>query len=242
MGVHVLYRGNFGNLMFQYVCARLFAERNGLRLETPFPEQDLVRMLPHADRRRVEEPTVFVTDAHEDPLGMPVWSPARHVFDGYFQKSAWYHDRRAQIERFARPAEPERRSARDIVVNLRVGEDYKALKWVISPSWYLGILAQEKFDTLHVVADARDEEYLQSFARYRPVVVSSGPKGDWEYIRSFDRIVCSNSSFSWWAAFFSRASRVYTFKRWVRHPGGFARIGPFPNGLEVDGPFMGEGP
>lgn len=238
MSVHVLYKGRFGNNLFQYVCARLFARKNGLQLATPFPCQDLIRMAPPDPGDWVERSdfNVRLDDTH-DILGKQ-WPRDRYILDGYFQNSEWCHAARTEIEGFAFPEPAVKMNRKDIVISLRLGEDYKHFGWVIHPSWYLEILSAETFDRLHIVVDEPDPEYLAHFSRFDPVVVSSGPADDWSRLRSFDRIVCSNSTFAWWAAFFSGAGRVYTFKRWVGRPE--VKLGRFPNGVEVDGRFMQE--
>jgi hypothetical protein len=236
MSIEIRYKMNHGNNIFQYICARLFAERNGLWLETPFNRPRLVRMAPHKDGRIVTDPPFTITDNH-DVLDRR-WPPRRYVFDGYFQRSYWYHEARVEIERFAFVQDVPKAPEGDIVMNLRLGDDYKGLNWCIHPSWYLAILSREDFNRLHIVVDKIDPGYLEYFSRYSPIVVHSGVVGDWNYLRSFDRIICSNSTFCWWAAYFSSAKRIYTFKRWVRSP--IPRIGPFPNGIEVDGPFLHE--
>jgi hypothetical protein len=261
MSVEVSYwpTSRFGNNLFQYVSARLFARHHGLRMITPFSPangRDILRVLPSHEGEKVETPTIRVTDDPwilEQRPGIPYfllnpeqdlfsgeWPRARYVFEGWFERSRWYHDRRTQIEEFVRPDPIGSVNRKDIVLSLRIGEDFTSRKWTIDPRWYLEILARESFDTLHLVTDSLNEEYLSHFARYSPVVVSSGPKGDWNYLRSFDRIVCSNSSFAWWACFFSRASRIYTFKRWHAYPVG--DLGRFPSGVELDGPFLHEIP
>lgn len=237
MGVQVKYQGRLGNHLFQYIAARLFAEENNLRLLSCLPQNDVVQCAPRAEGRRFYGAPKVVSD--EDDIFDRSWDPGHYAFNGYFQRSVWYHARREKVLKMIelRPVEEVNRN--DIVINLRVDEDYRSLKWAIHPSWYLGILAQEKFDRLHIVADVRNEEYLAAFREYDPVTVSSGPKDDWEYLRKFDRIVTANSTFSWWAAYFSRASRIYTFKRWVTHP--IPKLHAFPNGIEVDGKFLYEG-
>lgn len=259
MGVEFTYipQTRLGNILFQYACARLFAETHGLCLLTPFASpngQDIIRVVPSANGNVVEQPIIRLTDSNwvlrqkpdacfrflrmEDDLFTGHWPLARYIFEGWFQRSSWYHDRRKAIERFMVPEQIRSINTKDIVINLRVGADWKALNWIIHPRWYLDILSKERFQTLHIVTDAIDESYLAHFAGYSPKIVSSGPKGDWEYLRSFDRIICSNSSFAWWACFFSRASRIYTFKRWNNDP--IVRIERFPQGIETDGPFLHE--
>lgn len=237
MGVQVRYQGRLGNHLFQYIAARLFAEENGLRLLSCLPPNDVVQCSPRVEGQRIYGAPTVITDEY-DIFDRP-WRPDHYVFDGYFQRSAWYHARREKVLKMVelRPVEEVNRN--DIVINLRIGEDYRSLNWTVHPSWYLQILSMEKFDRLHIVADVADEKYLEAFRRYNPVIVSLGPKVDWEYLRKFDRIVTANSTFSWWAAYFSAASRIYTFKRWVTHP--IPQLHAFPNGVEVDGKFLHEG-
>jgi len=236
MSVEINYISNHGNNLFQYVCGRLFADRLGVELTTAFNRPELVMMSPHRPGRVIRRPATILTDRH--PVLSRRWPQGHYVLQGYFQRSEWYHQCRDAIREFASVREVPQRSSSDIVINLRLGEDYRKLNWCIHPRWYLRILEQERFERLHMVTDNPDPEYLSWFARYDPIVVSSGPVGDWDYLRSFDRIVCSNSSFCWWAAFFSKASRIYTFKRWI--PAWNVQMGKFPNGVEVDGPFLCE--
>jgi hypothetical protein len=237
MCVQVVYKGRLGNNLFQYIAARLFAEVNDLYLASSLPANDVIQCTPHKAGRIVCTPPVQITD-QDDLFGRP-WGLNSYSFNGYFQRSWWYHERRADILRFVELQPIPAVNRKDIVINLRVDEDYRSFNWVINPSWYLKILAEERFDRLHIVTDVRDEAYLSHFKQYDPIVVSSGPKGDWEYLRSFDRIVTANSTFSWWAAYFSQASRIYTFKRWVIHPD--PQLQAFPNGVEIDGKFLHEG-
>lgn len=238
MSVEISYKsgGRFGNNLFQYICARLFAEENGFALLTGFPDQEIARPIPHRDGTKWNTPTITMTD--ETDLFARSWDPARYVFDGYFQRSKWYHERRSAVLRFLELTPIEEINRKDIVLNLRVGDDYKTLQWIIDPSWYLGILKKENFDRLHIVADVKDEAYLSYFKEYDPIVITSGGKEDWDYLRSFDRIICSNSTFCWWAAYFSQASRIYHFRRWVNHPA--PQLHEFPNGISVDGMFSHE--
>lgn len=236
MGVQVRYKGRLGNHLFRYIAARLFAEGNGLRLLSCLPENDVVKSAPRADGQRVYGAPTKITDDHD--IFDRAWPPDHYVFDGHFQRSHWYHERRDRVLRAVELQPICEINQKDIVINLRIDEDYQSLNWAIHPSWYLEILAKEKFERLHIVADVRNEEYLSYFRKYEPIVRTSGPKGDWEHLRSFDRIVTANSTFSWWAAYFSQASRIYTFKRWVTHPA--PKLHAFPNGIEVDGRFLHE--
>jgi hypothetical protein len=72
---------------------------------------------------------------------------------------------------------------------------------------------------------------------YNPIVVSGGKDADWDYLRSFDRVICSNSTFCWWAMFFSMPSKLYMFKRWVGFDWHKIQI---PGSIQVEGKFLKE--
>lgn len=233
MSVHVLYRSNHGNNFFQYVCARLFAERAGLDLATPWKRPELARELPARPGRQVNREMAVLTDA--DNVLDRHWTPARYVLDGYFQVSQWYHRERARIRSFFALPEVPRAHEQDVVVSLRIGRDYRELGWRIPADWYVDVLSGMSFRRLHLVTDADDGAYMRPFGRWNPVRGGGNHVEDWNYIRRFRRVILSNSSFSWWAAFLGNAEDVTTFAPWVPHPA--VAIGAFPGGRAVDGSF-----
>ena len=237
MSVRINYFGRFGNKTFQYACARLFAKEHGLKLLTPFPamDQEILPAIPEEDGAVAEGPEFHFTEV--DDVFARRYAPSKYVFHAYFQKWWWYHDRRAEVERFFRPTPTEKRNQGDIVVNLRL-EDYWGYNLVIHPKWYLDILAKETFRNLFIVLDQPDERYLAYFKAYKPVVIKTMPWNDWNILRSFDRILCANSTFSWWACFFSEASKIWTFKRWIGNPN--VVLSEFPGAIALDGPFWHE--
>jgi hypothetical protein len=234
VSVSIKYKGRFGNHLFQYIAARLFAEENGLRLKTDFDDNDLVRMDPQEGGDEVGGPEIVLND-FVDIFGK-TWPKGRYVFDGFFQNADWFYTKRDKILKFAHIEPVAQWDARDIVMNVRLG-DFKAMGWVIDPSWYLEVLSCEAFRKLHIITDEYDTEYLSNFEKFSPVIVSSGKRGDWNYLRSFDRVISSNSTFCWWAMFFSLPGKLYVFKRWVGLPGNNLSI---PNSIEIDGKFLRE--
>lgn len=238
MSVEVIYNGGIGNCLFQYVCARLFAIQNNLKLTTPFKYQDIFQMTPFEGGKQEGGPKITIEDK-DDPLSRP-FAPANYSFLGYFQRSKWYTSRREEIENFMqlKPISAPALGGSNIVLHLRMG-DFVACKIAIHPSWYLNILRKEDFERLVIVTNEVNPEYISHFSIYNPVVVCSTPAHDWYLVRQFDKIICSNSTFCWWAAFLSRASRIYTFKRWIGNSG--MDISWLPNSIELDGPFLHEG-
>jgi hypothetical protein len=174
MSVGIRYKGRFDNHAFQYACARLFALDQGLRLltEFPAPDQEILPASAPETGAAYEEP-VFGLGEGDQVFGRRV-PPGKYVLDGYFQRAAWYYDRRADVGRIFRPAPLAGKNYEDIVINVRLG-DYRACRMVIHPRWYLGILERESFRRPYVVSDEQDDEYLAHFRAYDPTFVAGPP-------------------------------------------------------------------
>lgn len=84
------------------------------------------------------------------------------------------------------------------------------------------------------------------FKEYNSVVIEPGSFIDnLHFVRKFDRIICANSTFSWWAAFLSEASKIYTFARWTcknnsRRLKVLCRPSYIKDAIRVDGEFYKE--
>lgn len=262
MSVRVHYLCAFGNNLFQYFAARLFAEHHGFDLTSDFVPlvtphntqedhgQHILSMTPPEPGRRFEGQETMIHDRTERDLFDTGWEPGAYVFRGLFQRTRWFLDRRDKVRSFAMldPVEPAHKD--DLVVNLRIAPDYRGPGFLLHPRWYTSILDQTSFRKLHIVADHLDRDYIKHFAKYDPIVLHRGSKGDFDYLRSFRRIVCANSTFSWWAAFFSDAEEIITHARWFTDE-ALRRLGldrkiidfqAFPAGVGtlVDGPFYCE--
>jgi len=240
VSVTVHFSGGFGNNIFQYMCARLFSMENGLRLLTPWIHQEALPVTPFEGGEIVEGRQTVGIGEGMTPLAHP-YSPNPYHFIGYFQKSSWYTSRREKIESFSRPGVFPSRNSRDVLMHLRLG-DFKQCRIAIHPSWYLGILDQEYSKAggsrLIIVTNEPDPEYLANFSKYDPHVVCTNYGHDWNFMRQFDRVICSNSTFAWWSFFFGRPKRIYMFKRWIGNPG--MEMDTFENQTVVDGRFLHE--
>lgn len=256
MSVEVRYRGRFGNNLFQYVFARLFAEHTGLKLVTPFVENKILEVSPPEEGLIYQLPESVLLDYERaDPL-LVNHPPGKHIVVSFRQRAKWYYSRRERIKNFFK-IQPVKLNDKDLVVNVRGGDYFKFDKgWIIHPKWYLDIISKEKFDKLYVVTDDTTSEenrkILSCFGSYNPEIVhfEGEPERDFHFLRSFDRMVLANSTFSWWAAFFSEGSRFYAHRRWIDYDfSDFPRslrgeklgnLSLFPKSISIDGPFLGE--
>jgi hypothetical protein len=238
MSVSVEYIGHFGNNLFQYIVGRLLAERHHLKLTTPFNHQHIVAMTPPKEGEHFNEPSIEV---HGHDWSLENERPKAHYFvRGFFQESDFYWQRRDQILAFAKPVtEVPKRPSGDLAVHFRLGSDY----WpgiVIHPSWYQKVLSTTPYDKLFVISDVPDHEVLRrSLEGHKYELIRGNEKDDWDALRGFQRVVCSNSTYCWWAVFFGHASTSFVFKRWLNSVS--INLTQFPGSVEVDGNFIHEG-
>lgn len=237
MSVTVVYQGRFGNNVFQYACARLFAMERGLKLDTEFPGQDILPATPNEDGEFYGTPLLGVGDG-DDVFSLPR-KKVRYIFQGFFQKAEWYFKRRKMLEKIFKPKPILVTNTTDLVMSVRLG-DYFLHNVAIHPSWYIKILEKETFTRLVIVTDDRNPSYFKHFEPWNPIIVPSNVVEHWNIIRSCDKVIASNSSFCWWALFFGRAKKIYMFKRWIGNP--TSNLNEFEGATQVDGPFLHEGP
>ena len=222
MTVRTKFKGRFGNNMFQYVFARILAEKFHQTLETGF-DNPIVTCTPSRPHVEPESSrTIRINDANAGWIIATECCDDNLALNGYFQNSGFYNPLRDQIKSYFQLT-PLERDDRNLVMHLHLGdfnhEEFNAN--IIHPQWYLDILEREVFDQLYIVCEVptagrRQDQarYLSWFDRYRPIVVSGSAHSDFHFIRRFGRIICSNSTFSFWACFLSEALTIYTVNDW----------------------------
>lgn len=236
MSVSVDYPGRFGNHIFQYAFCRLFAERNKLALNSVFPEENLLATTAPSLHPAYTEP--FRCIQEDEELLDRDFPAGRYKLRGWFQNAGWYVKNKVKVRDFFK-LPPVQVNDQDLVMHVRLG-DYRycwGTSRVIAPEWYAGILKTETFKRLYIVTESPDECYIRNLRSFEPVVLSGRSlMDDFHFLRSFKRVICSNSTFAWWAAFLGQAEKTYVFRRWVGQPE--VKLTRFAGSIEVDGDFI----
>ena len=95
-----------------------------------------------------------------------------------------------------------------VVVHIR-REDFKQHHRVINLGYYLDVLTQISYRNLYISGDEFDEDVKNRFRPLNPTYVHVNPVKDFLFIKGFNRIVQSQSTFAWWAGFLSDAEEIY---------------------------------
>ena len=129
----------------------------------------------------------------------------------------------------------------DLVVHLRLGDNGPNIHTPFE--WYKKAIEDNEieFHKLFLITDGSDSEDARKFKSYYdaeiPSSVNVETNQDWKkylhetmfdfnFIRKFDKILFSNSTFSWWASLLSDASHIWFNKEWQpNHYHGKIRLG-----------------
>lgn len=140
-------------------------------------------------------------------------SPSRFQCVGLFQNMEFYVNHRNDIRRwfaFVPEQTPFSVGPKDVLINIRAGFDFDMLGWTIPSSFYENVLsAMTGLGSVYVCGTGIDEHVKKSLAKFCPVYYSGTPMQHFSFMRRFNRIVLSNSTFAWWASYLSEASEIY---------------------------------
>lgn len=212
--------GRLGNRLFQYVVPRLLAEKLGYALSPQYAYNATITPTPLKSGAYYDNDKVVIQETVGMKSLLDLDYEKRHYhLTGYWQDSDYYIPNREQILGFFNERAPEDLNHHDIVMHVRL-DDYKqfgAGGTVISPEYYLDCLIRENFEHLYIVTDAPFDEYMMKFKMFDPIFPKGSEKDDFWFMTKFSRIICGNSTFSWWAAFLSNAETIYVPECWIRN-------------------------
>lgn len=225
--INVKYVGRLGNNMFQYSLGRILAESMGLRLNSqPIPE--FFRTFEPVNPERIEqyEPIVFndhVLKINDEPVSVEdiVNLKDKAVYlDGWFQRYEYYRPYKEKIREWLHIEDIDvGQTENDAIIHLRMGDciigDLAKDPYVMPHEYFNKALEIMDFENLFICSDPETlnhplfKKYMENFSEYCPTLLCGDKIEDFRAIKSFDKIVMSQSTFSWWGAFLSSASQIF---------------------------------
>ena len=232
------YLGRLGNNLFQYSLGRILAEKLGYPLQANSIEgfvgtEDVFNipdetyhggLMPHNHIRFVNQ----ILKINDKPVGVndithnnPFIKKRNVVLDGWFQRYEYYRGHKYKIKEWLRIEDIDvGQTPDDIIIHLRLGDcilgDLAADPYVMPFDYYEKALNSTSFDKLYICSDPETlshpmfEDYMEKFSKYSPTLLGGNALEDFRAIKSFNKIIMSQSSFSWWAAFLSSASEIFS--------------------------------
>jgi len=247
--INILWRNGFGNQLFQYSFARLLAEENNCELTySGFGRVCFASLIDYGFINEPEQIVKYSPDKHY--IVKTIDYDGDIVFD-YIENYLTYKNHLDKIRSWF--PKVDKTNTDDLVVHVRRGDNGSNINTLFD--WYKNVINSQKiqFDKMFLVTDTPDDSCILKFKEYYNAEVYSKKDvnfkiwpssteekierykydiSDFNFIRSFDKILFSNSTFSWWASVLSEASEIYLNKHWQpEHKGGRIKLGltDYPN-------------
>ena len=232
--VNVVWKNGFGNQLFQYSYGRILSEQMKCPLTYSgtvdrWEGTSLVDMgfLTEDDILKYTGENIKVNIDYNKTQAVELENP--HNYKPYLDDiRSWF-------------PKVEKTNTDDLLVHVRVGDNGPN---IYTPfSWYKKAIEDNniEFDTMYIVTDTPDDRTVNELkTNYNSKLVSevnvttisdrerykNNVLEDFNFMRKFDRVLLSNSTFPWWAALLSNASQVGFNKEWQpNHYGGMIRLG-----------------
>jgi hypothetical protein len=212
---------NFGNKLFTYAVGRIFAIELGQKLV--LPEMCLIQRsgnfqeFPYKGTEGEEISDIknqyYVSDHNLLSVGLEnsIYNSIGRwvVLDGYFLRYEYIKKYKSFVKEIYKDLVLENDGKNDVVIMLRDSNCDGSFK--IEDSYYLNILETLSFDNLYICFDHRHKHQtlFQSLSKYEPILVDEPILDVFKFITSKNTIIACQGTFSFWAAFLSKAKKIY---------------------------------
>ncbi len=232
--VHVELMGFIGNNLFHYAVARILSEELGYELKVTHslyrpgknvPQfkalmsvfRDAPLSVPGRAYHHPEDRTAYL--GHEGfggqrlDLGAMLRNrePRCIRVKGLFERYEIFRPHKNRIRAWYKVdpiTQGHNIGPDDVVMHVRRG-DVIIFGRALALSYYTDLLDRLDFHKLYICGVGLDPEVKKAFEPYHPTYVQGDPVADFRFMKGFNRIIQSQSTFSWWASFLSEAEEIY---------------------------------
>ena len=220
--IRVNYSGGLGNTLLQYCMGRILAEKTGATL-----------IANHISGFEGTKDLVNEENAHNNDGYIQLTNQIVNIDEiaslknvdivlgpmGFFQRYEYYKPYKKQIRQWLRTEYQDVGQTKDdAIIHLRLGDcilgDLAKHPYVMPPEYYHKALESIDFEQLYICSDPETlnhemfQRYMETLKEYKPKLVGGDAIEDFNTIKSFNKIIMSQSTFSWFAALLSEASDV----------------------------------
>jgi len=137
--------------------------------------------------------------------------------NGYYQSLKYFEDYKSEfISQLGMPDVTFKPTENDVCFHIRRGDYLKfaRIHHVCNTEYFNKLFDKFSDKNIYVLTDSQDYVLDEFRNKDFKLVTTSSDLEDLTFMSRFNNIVCSNSSFSWWASLIGGAKNVYVPSRW----------------------------
>lgn len=233
--IDILWRNGLGNQLFQFAYGKILSKEHNIELTySGIGRGCTVSLLEYG---LIKEPQDIIKRTNEHIPNLIIDYNRRQGVE--LENPHFYINHLNEIKQFF--PKVKKTNTKDLVVHLRLGDNGPNIHTPFE--WYKKAIEDNniEFENLYLVTDGCNSEDAKKFKSYYNAIITSEVNvktqaewsnhvdetiKDFNFIRTFDKILFSNSTFSWWASVLSEASEVYFNNEWQpNHHNGIIKLG-----------------
>jgi hypothetical protein len=215
-------RKNLGNKLFIYAACKIMADILEYDLEVPNNSQiqrmGNIELFPYGSitgRKKIEKPFIWISDMDVvnleslEKITEMVRGGMLHTnasFTAYPLLKPYQDEVKLLYKDLVKP----KRKSKDLIILLRDSNHDKSFS--LPYDFYTDILDNETFDNLYVSCDHinNHQHFFSTLEKYKPKYLHDlGVVDLLKEITTFDKIIASQGTFSFWATWLSNAETIY---------------------------------
>tara|TARA_Y100001937_G_scaffold125183_1_gene191458 strand:+ start:3548 stop:4381 length:834 start_codon:yes stop_codon:yes gene_type:complete len=221
--VNIKYKGRYGNNLFMYFAARIYAEQHSLNLKADIPDKYFSINEPESlggNQRQLKNYEIG-DDDYDEQGNLPYHGVGSYRFFGLFQKEETLFQNREKILSWVN-LDFEKQDT--CTIHLRLDDYYiQRRSLVINTDYWIHCIEKhaDVYDKINIVCEKPKQvwefNYLSNLMsrikelNKKPIYVPGSMPEDIEKIMMSNCIITSNSTFCFWPAFFSKAEKIISF-------------------------------
>jgi len=211
--VSIIYSGQLGNNLFQYIAAYLFAKKFNFQIISKIVENKFLLPSIKSYNNNNLNKVIYVDDKNfMTLLESETLELAHYVFTGYYQLKDFILNYKDEIKSlFTLNIIPQ--SLDSVFVSYRLG-DIDGLRQALPIEYYEKALELTKYNSGFITTDSPNHNNIKYLIdKYGLTLYQNSPLETIDFGKNFNNLILSEGSFSWWIGFLSSADNVYFNKR-----------------------------
>jgi hypothetical protein len=200
------------NLNYKMVSPpMLFSERNRLHSQTYYQFKNIDTGIDNTGNEKygIDDGFSFRNENIDEAIDF-FKSKNHHIIScGWYQKYSYWKKYKDQVKGFFTDfISEDKMGNNDIAIHLRHSLENPITK--INADYYINAIEKMGGDKVYLFADnfSRHEDILEKLKPYNPIIMNLNVPDSIKEITKFNKIICSQGSFSFWVSFLSNAEKI----------------------------------